>query len=302
MIDTGSTVSLLNSKNVSNTIYEKTSGNIQINTIAGKVNRGTEYVKTHCPVEFQQPTNARMRWVKIFMDKPYHFLIGMDWIEKNVTSFDVEHREIILKNGTKIPFLSKTVQEEVNVIEESKLGSITLDHLNKEEQFEMLKLLGKYPKLFYREGDNLTNTTRIVHEIRTTTNEQIYSKLYRFPPQHEIEVRKQMEEMEKNGIIRKSNSRYCSPIIVIPKKKDNSGIQKYRIVVDYRKINEITIDDKYPLRNIESILDKLGKAQYFSTIDLAKGYHQILMAEKDIEKTAYITLVGYMNSLECLSG
>lgn len=89
--------------------------------------------------------------------------------------------------------------------------------------------------------------------------------------------------MEDQGIIRKSRSKYSSPIIVVPKKMDQSGKKKFRIVVDYRKLNQITIDDKYPMPNIEGILDKLGKAQYFSTLDLAKGYHQILMAEKDIE-------------------
>lgn len=98
--------------------------------------------------------------------------------------------------------------------------------------------------------------------------------------------------MEKQGIIRKSRSRYSSPIIVIPKKKAQSGIQKFRIVVDYKRLNQVTIDDKYPLPNIDNILDKLGKAQYLSTLDLAKGYHQILMSEKDIEKTAFITPSG----------
>lgn len=98
--------------------------------------------------------------------------------------------------------------------------------------------------------------------------------------------------MERQGIIRKSRSRYSSPIIVIPKKKDQSGVNKFRIVVDYRRLNQVTIDDKYPLPNIDGILDKLGKAQYVSTLDLAKGYHQILMSEKDIEKTAFITPAG----------
>lgn len=233
-----------------------------------------------------------MKWVKIDINKQFDFLIGMDFINKNVKLIDFKNQEITLNNNVTIPFLSKHLQEEVNALEESDLGNIQLSHLNEEEKSGILKLLEKHKKLLYKEGDRLTNTTSIVHEIRTITNEQINAKLYRYPPQHDAEVRRQMMEMEKNGIIRKSKSRYCSPIIVIPKKKDNSGVQKYRIVVDYRKLNEITIDDKYPLPNIDSILDKLGKAQYFSSLDLAKGYHQILIAEKDIEKTAFITPAG----------
>lgn len=63
------------------------------------------------------------------------------------------------------------------------------------------------------------------------------------------------------------------------KKKDNSGKRKWRIVIDYRKLNEVTINDKFPIPNIENILDKLGKAQYFTTLDLAKGFHQVMVKE-----------------------
>jgi len=57
-------------------------------------------------------------------------------------------------------------------------------------------------------------------------------------------------------------------------------------------LNEITIDDKFPIPNIDSILDKLGRAQYFTTLDLAKGYHQILVKEEDRKKTAFVTPHG----------
>lgn len=292
MVDTGSTISLLNSKKVLDKVYEKMIGEkVHISTIEGQVRKDTEYVKTKCPVEFRQPNNARMRWGKIDLDKPYDFLIGMDWIENNVKVIDMNNKEIVLKNEEKLPFLSKKI-EEVNMLEESDLGNIKINHLNEEEKASISNLLQKYQRLLYKDGDKLTNTTSIVHEIKTTTNEQINSKLYRYPPKHEEEVRKQMVEMEAQGIIRKSKSRYSSPIIVIPKKKDNSGVQKFRIVVDYRKLNQVTIDDKYPLPNIDSILDKLGKAQYFSSLDLAKGYHQILVRERDIEKTAFVSPAG----------
>lgn len=292
MIDSGSTVSLLNSNTVESEIYEKILGGpIQINTIGGEVQRTTEYVKTSCPMEFKQNENAMIKWVKIALDKKYDFLLGMDFIEKNVDRIDIKNKQIILNNEIKLPFLNQ-ILEEVNVLEKSEIRNIDVEHLNIEENNALLKMLQRYKKLLYTEGDRLTNTTSIVHEINTTTNEQINSKLYRYPPQHELEVRKQMKEMEEQGIIRKSFSKYSSPIIVIPKKKDNSGVQKYRIVVDYRRLNQVTIDDKYPLPNIDSILDKLGKAQYFSSLDLAKGYHQIFVAENDIEKTAFVTPSG----------
>lgn len=51
--------------------------------------------------------------------------------------------------------------------------------------------------------------------------------------------------------------------------------------MDYHGLNNVTVHDKFPIPNIENILDKLGRAQYFTTIDLAKGFHQILMKQED---------------------
>lgn len=134
MVDTGSTISLLNSKKVLDKVYEKMIGEkVHISTIEGQVRKDTEYVKTKCPVEFRQPNNARMRWGKIDLDKPYDFLIGMDWIENNVKVIDMNNKEIVLKNEEKLPFLSKKI-EEVNMLEESDLGNIKINHLNEEEK------------------------------------------------------------------------------------------------------------------------------------------------------------------------
>lgn len=73
--------------------------------------------------------------------------------------------------------------------------------------------------------------------------------------------------MLEQRIIRPSHSPWSSPVWIVPKKLDASGKRKWRIVIDYRKLNEKTIDDKYPIPNINTLLDKLGRCQYFSTLD-----------------------------------
>ncbi|CAK1583690.1 unnamed protein product [Parnassius mnemosyne] len=88
---------------------------------------------------------------------------------------------------------------------------------------------------------------------------------------------------------------------MIPKKADASNEKKYRLVIDYRRLNEITIDDKYPLPNISELLDKLGRSCYFTKLDLASGYHQIEVSEKDRQKTAFSTVQDTMSSHVCLS-
>ncbi|KAH8237153.1 hypothetical protein KR038_005529, partial [Drosophila bunnanda] len=138
-------------------------------------------------------------------------------------------------------------------------------------------VLYKYRDIQYRERENLTFTSTIKHVIQTQHEDPAYRKPYKYPQSVDQEVNKQIKEMIEQGIIRKSKSPYCSPIWVVPKKADASGKPKFRLVVDYRNLNEITINDKFPIPKMDEILDKLGRYQYFTTIDLAKGFHQIQM-------------------------
>lgn len=164
---------------------------------------------------------------------------------------------------------------------------IRTDHLNNEEKKSLLHLCRTYEDIFFKEGDILTFSNQNKHRIKTNDDIPIYTKSYRYPYVHRVEVRRQIDKMLEQGIIRPSFSPWNAPIWIVPKKKDASGIRKWRLVVDYRKLNEKTICDKYPIPNITEILDKLGKSMYFSTLDLASGFHQIEMHPKDVEKTAF---------------
>ena len=89
------------------------------------------------------------------------------------------------------------------------------------------------------------------------------------------------------GIIRTSALPYASPIVIV-KKKDGSN----RICVDYRKLNKVTAADPEPMKTPENLFQRLGKSNYFSKIDLSKGYWQIPVAEEDKKKTAFVTSDG----------
>jgi hypothetical protein len=108
-----------------------------------------------------------------------------------------------------------------------------------------------------------------------------------------MEVDKQVKKLLQEGIIDESNSTWNSPILVVPKKTDASGQQKFRLVVDCRKLNEKIIGNVYLLPDITEILDQLGQAKYFSCLDLVMGYHQIDMDLNDIDKTAFSTNEGH---------
>lgn len=293
LIDTGANLSLIDS-NINDFERILLKKPIEFSTITKKDVIRFEVI-TDAPNEFNLPAYTKINWkMTELKGRKYNFIIGIDLLNCFNTMINLIDGYISFNQRITKFILNPYNNLEVCTLEgiEFEWNRIQLDHLNTEEYSETIKILKRFEKLFFREGDQLTSTMNVQHEIRTVTDEQINAKLYRYPPQHEVEVRRQIKEMEEQGIIRKSNSRYSSPLIVVPKKVDNSGQRKYRIVVDYRKLNDVTIDDKYPLPNIDSILDKLGRAQYFTTIDLAKGYHQILIREQDREKTAFVTPHG----------
>lgn len=175
------------------------------------------------------------------------------------------------------------------------LNNIRTDHLNIEESQKLNELCYQYKDIFYSPDLPLTFTNITKHHIRTKTDVPIYTKTYRYPHVHRNEVKSQINKMLSDGIIEPSESPYNFPIWVVPKKDDASGRRKWRIVIDYRKLNEQTIEDKYPLPLIESVLDNLGRAEYFTTLDLASGFHQIEIEEKDREKTAFSTEEGHFH-------
>ena len=93
--------------------------------------------------------------------------------------------------------------------------------------------------------------------------------------------------MLEEGVIEPSQSEWASPMVLV-RKKDGS----IQICVDYRKLNGMTQQYAYPMPRVDDTLDEIGQAQYITTLDLAKGYWQVPVAETDRPKTAFTTLLG----------
>lgn len=174
------------------------------------------------------------------------------------------------------------------------LCTINLKHLTKENFNFMEKVMEQYSDVFYLKGDQLTVTNAAMHEIETTTNIPINKRQYRFPESTKKQINDEIEEMERQGIIKPSKSPWNAPVLCIPKKDlDAEGNKKYRVVVDFRDLNLITKPFVYPIPLINDILDSLGDSKYFSTIDLKSGFYQVPINPKDAAKTAFSTPKGH---------
>ena len=166
---------------------------------------------------------------------------------------------------------------------------LRLAHI-KEGVEEIRQICNEYMDVFKLPGDRLTFTSAIQHYIPTPSipnNRAITLRNYRIPEQHQKEVENQVKQMLEDGIIHQSQSPWNFPILVVPKKLDAAGKRKWRICVDFRKLNDITVGDSFPIPNIQDILNKLGRARYFSALHCASGYWQIPLADEDRPKTAF---------------
>ena len=200
-------------------------------------------------------------------------------------------------NGGKSSIQVSNIIENTNTIDQIQKfkSSIRLSHIEKPLREPIEKILLYYMDVFNLDSETLPCTSLAKHSITLKEDKIINVKSYRPPEHHKIEINKQMTEMLDKKIIEPSDSPYNSPVWVVPKKIDASGKQKWRIVIDFRKLNELTDQDAYPLPDIDDILSQLGNAKYFSALDLSSGFHQIPMDENSRKYTAFSTPQGHFH-------
>lgn len=161
------------------------------------------------------------------------------------------------------------------------------NNLTKEEFLKARSLLLRYGNVFSAHDNDIGRTGVVQHEIDTGESMPIRQRPRRIPVAREKEVEGMIEEMRRSGVIEPSISPWCSPVVLV-KKKDGT----LRFCIDYRRLNDVTKKDSYPLPRIDDTLDTLNGMKWFSTLDLKSGYWQVEIKDKDKEKTAFSTGKG----------
>jgi len=142
------------------------------------------------------------------------------------------------------------------------------------QNVDLVKFVLEYDVLF-QEPKGLPPKREIVHDIYLQQDAPLPNiGMYRLSALENAEIKKQVQEFLEKGFIRPSTSPCGSPIVLV-RKKDGS----WRMCIDYRALNKITIKNHYPLPRIDDLLDQLKDVVYFSKLDLRSGYHQIRVVE-----------------------
>lgn len=211
------------------------------------------------------------------MTREYSGIIGCDWLKRVGARVRNKGGKWNIRIGEKRYRGKRDI----------KCGPARIGAVNHREDWrETIKR--EYADVFFREGEALGVTGETVHEIPMKQNRVIYVKERRYPQALRQHIREELEDLKSQGIIVDSTSPYNSPLWAVKKKSiGENGREKYRVVVDFRKLNENTVDEKYPIPRFEDILDRLSGATVFSTLDLKAGYHQIRMHPDDQHKTAF---------------
>ena len=141
--------------------------------------------------------------------------------------------------------------------------------------------------MFALDDSELGCTDIVQHYIDTEGHAPIKQMPYRTPVSRREQIGEMVDKMVQQGIAKPSVSPWASPVVLVGKRDGTT-----RFCVDYRRLNSVTRKDVYPLPRITDILDSLGNAKFFSTLDLASGYWQVALDPETRDKTAFTTHKG----------
>ncbi|GJR89352.1 putative reverse transcriptase domain-containing protein [Tanacetum coccineum] len=201
---------------------------------------------------------------------------GMDWLADN---------DAVIICGKKE---ARNTSKE-DVIYSFRLPVTEKEKEKSEKRLEDVPVICDFPEVFPDDLPGLPPSRQVEFKIDLVPGAAPVARApYRLAPSEMKELSEQLKELLEKGFIRPSSSPWGAPVLFV-KKKDGS----FRMCIDYRELNKLTVKNRYPLPRIDDLFDQLQGSSVYSKIDLRSGYHQLRVREEDIPITAFRTRYGH---------
>nr|GFB99567.1 putative reverse transcriptase domain-containing protein [Tanacetum cinerariifolium] len=212
----------------------------------------------------------------------FDVIISMDWLSNHKADI-ICHDKIVripLLDGKVLRVLGEKLDEKMR-----QLKSVKAKDKKQREIVVVRNFLEVFPDDLY----GLPPIREIKFQIKLIPRALLVVKsAYRLAPSELKELSGQLKELQDKGFVRPSSSPWGAPVLFV-KKKDGS----FRMCIDYRELNKLSVKHRYPLPRIDNLFDQLHGSQFFSKIYFKSGYHQLRVHEDDIRKTAFRTRYGH---------
>jgi hypothetical protein len=274
-----------------------------VNVADGTQHNCSSYIP-HCP--WSVGKHQFYTDLKILPLGSFNAILGMDWLEEHNPDIDWVKKTLhihqpqgtIQLQGHKqdvIQCSAISVSELSNICRQGSAAHLihlySLDgqvHMEELVPDKIQNILTQFPDVFAT-PTTLPPQHACDHNIPLILGAQpVNMRPYRHKPELKTEIEHQVTELLESGIIQHNTNQFSSPAILV-KKKDGT----WRLCVDYRALNSMTVVSKYPVPIIDELLDELVGAKWFSKMDLRAGYHQIRLKEGEEYKTAFQTHSGH---------
>ena len=236
----------------------------------------------------------------------FDIVLGMDWLSKHRAALDCYKKEVRLVRPEEPSVIFRGIRREfapslINAMIASKMLqkgcqgylAFVVDRRQEGTRMEDIPIVKEFPDVFPDDISGLPPDREVEFTIDLIPGtEPISIPPYRMAPAELRELKAQLEELLSKGFIRPSISPWGAPVLFV-KKKDGS----WRLCIDYRQLNRVTIHNQYPLPRIDELFDQLQGSRVYSKIDLRLGYHQLRVQESDVPKTAFRTRYGHYEFL-----
>ncbi|GJV99969.1 putative reverse transcriptase domain-containing protein [Tanacetum coccineum] len=239
----------------------------------------------------------------------FDVIIGMDWLARYHAIIICDQKLVHVPFGNETLVIrgdgsSQGNETRLNIISCTKtykyllrgchvfLAHITTNDVEDKSEKKRLKdvpVVRDFPEVFPEDLPRIPPTRKVEFQIDLIPGAAPVAQApYRLAPSEMKELSKQLKELSNKGFIRPSSSPWGAPVLFV-KKKDGS----FRMCIDYRELNKLTVKNRYPLLRIDDLFDQIQGSSVYSKIDLRSGYHQLRVREQDVLKMAFRTRYGY---------